>query len=260
MDRLPEKPSDIKRLLGMAMFFCLLLASGLFTDFSLRSILDNLDQAWEILDQMFFPPDLRYMKRLWAPMEETIQTSIVGCLLGAVAAVPLAIFSARNSLKTQAISRLLRVFLSIFRTIPALVFAALFTAVFGFGSFAGMLALFCFTTGLVAKLLYEAIENIETGPVEALEASGADALSVLRFAIWPQVFPQYLGFVLYAFEINVRASAVLGYVGAGGIAEYYDRSLSYLRYDKAGSIVLLSFLVVLFIDLLSSKLRESLVS
>lgn len=259
LNKLPKKPSNIKKTLSIILFSCIIISSGIFTNFSISTIINNLDQALEILSAMFWPPDFEYISRLLEPMAETIQISIVGTFFGAIFSIPLAILSARNFISYKIVHVFFRNFLGLFRTIPALVFAALFTSIFGFGSFAGMLALLLFTIGLISKLTYEAIEAIDKGPVEALEACGASKLSVLRYAIIPQILPQYLSFVLYSFEINIRASAVLGYVGAGGIAEYYDRTLSFLKYDRAGSIVLLSFLVVLTIDLISSKIREKIV-
>lgn len=256
---LPQKPSEIKRTLTILLFIFVIIAAGRFTGFRLSALIKNLGEAKDILGRMFFPPDFAYAKRLFAPMVETIQISLVGTMLGAIVSIPFAVLCARNFIKTKWINGLFRNFLNLFRTIPALVFAALFASVFGFGGFAGMLALFVFTIGLVAKLTYEAIEGIDPGPVEALMAAGAGNISILRYAIIPQVLPQYLSFVLYSFEINIRASAVLGYVGAGGIAEYYDRTLSFLKYDRAGMIVLMSFIVILVIDLISSYLREKLV-
>lgn len=255
---IPDKPSGIKRYLSITLFFLLIYAAGRFTRFSLSELFDGMSEGGGLIKEMFFPPDWAYMRRLLEPMQETIQISIVGTFFGSIVAIPLAIVSARNFLRNPILTGIFRNFLGIFRTIPALVFAALFASIFGFGSFPGILALIVFTAGLVAKLGFEAIESIDPGPVEALESSGASKLSILRFAIIPQILPQYLSFILYSFEINIRASAVLGYVGAGGIANYYNRTLSYLQYARAGSIVLMTFVVVMLLDLVSSKIRERL--
>lgn len=256
---LPEKPSELKRNLSILLLLSIIYAAGSFTHFSLPKLLRNLGEGADLLERMFFPPDFAYAKRLFLPMVETIQISFVGTIIGSFFAIPIAVFSARNFSTNKFIGIFFRSFLSLFRTIPALVFAAFFASVFGFGSFSGMMALSVFTVGLVAKLTYEAIENIDAGPLEALTAAGAGKGAILRYAIIPQVLPQFLSYVLYSFEINIRASAVLGYVGAGGIGEYYDRTLSFLKYDKAGTIVLLTFFVILAIDLISSRLRQRLI-
>lgn len=257
--RIPEKPLEIKKYVTIALFIILIISSGIFTDFSASRLIENADQAGDILSQMFLPPDLSYARRLLGPLLETIQMSIIGTTLGAILAIPLAIFSARNFIENRWLNGFFRNVLGIFRTIPAMALAAIFAAVFGFGSFSGMLALMLFTMGLVAKLGYESIENIDRGAVEALEASGASKLSILRYAIIPQVLPAFFSYTLYGFEVNIRAAAVLGYVGAGGIGEYYNRTLSYFKYDRAGTIVIMTFVIVLLIDLLSSKIREKLV-
>ncbi len=256
---LPEKPSELKRNLSIFLLISIIYASGSFTNFSLSKLLGNLKEGADLLDRMFFPPDFAYAKRLLLPMLETIQISFVGTVIGSFFAIPIAVFSARNISANKSVGVFFRLFLNLFRTIPALVFAAFFASVFGFGSFSGMMALLVFTIGLVAKLTYEAIENIDPGPLEALTAAGAGQGAIFRYAIVPQVLPQFLSYVLYSFEINIRASAVLGYVGAGGIGEYYDRTLSFLKYDKAGTIVLLTFFVILAIDLISARLRARLI-
>jgi phosphonate transport system permease protein len=108
-------------------------------------------------------------------------------------------------------------------------------------------------------MLYESIESIDLGPIEALVSTGGNKLEILRFAILPQILPQYLSYTLYAFEVNVRAAAVLGYVGAGGIGQVYERVLAWRQFDRVGMIVIMSFITVLIIDYTSSYLRRRLV-
>jgi phosphonate transport system permease protein len=136
--------------------------------------------------------------------------------------------------------------------------AALFVAVVGIGPVAGIFALTIFTFGMVSKLFYEAIETIDPGPLEALRAAGGNRIEIIRFAVFPQIANYFVSYVLYAFEINVRASTVLGYMGAGGIGVYLQQALSMFRYDRVGVIVLVIFVVVLAIDYVSGKTREAL--
>ena len=111
---------------------------------------------------------------------------------------------------------------------------------------------------MVSKLFYEAIETIDPGPLEALRAAGGNRIEIIRFAVFPQIANYFVSYVLYAFEINVRASTVLGYMGAGGIGVYLQQALSMFRYDRVGVIVLVIFVVVLAIDYVSGKTREAL--
>lgn len=256
---IPKKPLELKKYFSIALFLTILFASGWFTNFSLIEVFRGIGETKEILSKMFFHTDWSYIKNLLGPLAETIQMSIVGTMIGSIVAIPIAVFSARNFIKNKLFTGFWRNFLGVFRTIPALVFAAIFASVFGLNSFSGMLSLAVFTFGLLAKLIYEAMEGIDHGAVEALEASGASQLSILRYAFVPQILPQYLSFILYAFEINIRSASILGYVGAGGIGVYYQRNLSFFRYERIGTIVILTFAVVLITDAISSKIREKLV-
>lgn len=197
------------------------------------------------------------MRRLIDPMKETIQISIVGTFSDRSSPFLWRFFPPETFAETLNY-RILPKFSRAVPNDPLTRICSTFCLCVRIGSFPGMMALVVFTSGLVAKLGFEAIESIDPGPVEALESCGASKLSILRYAIIPQILPQYLSFVLYSFEINIRASAVLGYVGAGGIANYYNRTLSFLQYDRAGSIVILTFVVVMALDLVSSRIRERL--
>ena len=147
--------------------------------------------------------------------------------------------------------------MNIIRTVPDLLLGAIFAAVVGIGPLAGVLALTVFTFGVVVKLFYEAIETIDPGPIEAMVAVGANKLQIICEAVLPQVITYFISYVLYAFEINVRASTVLGYVGAGGIGVLLQISLGRFNYAQTGLIILVIFLVVFIIDYISSKFREA---
>jgi len=151
-----------------------------------------------------------------------------------------------------------RFILNLLRTIPDLLLAAIFVAIFGLGLIPGILALAVFSVGLIAKLTYESLETIDRGPLEAMTSVGASKLQWIAFGVVPQILPHFISYVLYTFEINVRAAAVLGLVGAGGIGLYYEKTLGFLEYDKTNSIILLTLAVVLAIDYFSTKLREKL--
>ena len=135
---------------------------------------------------------------------------------------------------------------------------AIFVAVVGIGPVAGIFALAVFTFGVVVKLFYEAIETIDEGPLEALQAAGANKTQLIVFAVIPQVFNYFVSYFLYTFEINVRASTVLGYLGAGGIGVYLQRSLDQFAYGQTAIIILGILVVVLIIDGVSNTLRERL--
>ena len=253
------RPNHLRRNLIVLGVTALILGSAWFAGFNVFQILSNIRRGGRLLRRMFLEPDWAFTPRIYSPMIETIRMAIVGTFWGAVLALPTAVLAAENFLQKPWISKPLRFILNIFRTIPAMVLAALFVAVFGIGAFSGVMALSVFTFGLISKLTFESIEAIDYGQVEALMSLGANKMNILRYAVLPQILPQYMSYTLYGFEVNVRAAAVLGYVGAGGIGQTFEQALAFRRFDRVGVIIMISFLVVLAIDLVSSSIRKRLV-
>lgn len=255
-----NKPSNHQFIIRVVGFALIILASFWFAGFSVIEIFQNLIYSGRLLSRMFFPPDWSFIDNATRGLLETIQMAVLGSTVGAFFAFPVALLASSVFTPNTYLRAPSRFILNIVRTIPALVMASLFVAIFGIGNFAGILALSIFSFGLISKMLYESIESIELGPIEALISTGANKLEILRFAILPQILPQYLSYTLYAFEVNVRAAAVLGYVGAGGIGQVYERVLAWRQFDRVGMIVIMSFVTVLIIDFISSYLRRRLVN
>ncbi len=260
MDRIiVPKPNHLKRNALVLTLVALILGSAIFAGFNPIEVIQNFSKGKRLLGRMFFPPAWSYTVKVLPPLLETIRMAVVGTVFGAVIALPVAVFAAANFLNNPWISKPIRLILNIFRTIPALVLASLFVAVFGIGPFSGVVALSIFTFGLISKLTYESIEAIDQGQVEALMSLGADKPNILRYAIMPQILPQFMSYTLYGFEVNVRAAAVLGYVGAGGIGQTFEHNLAWRNFDRVGVIIVISFAVVLIIDFVSSHIRKRLV-
>jgi len=217
----------------------------------------GLPQMGSLLQEMV-PPDWSYLPTIWQPMMETVQIAIVGTTLGGILAIPVALLCAYNMMPNKWVSMPMRVILNLVRTIPDLLFASIFVAMFGIGPFAGMLALLFFSFGIIAKLTFESIEAIDPGPLEAMTAVGANRLQVIMFGVVPQAFPFFVSYFLYTFEVNIRAASVLGLVGAGGIGILLDRALGLFRYDRAAMIILFTLVIVLVIDYGSTRIRRSL--
>ena len=136
--------------------------------------------------------------------------------------------------------------------------AALMVAIFGIGEATGVLTITIFTFGMLSQLMFQAIETIDLGPIEATEATGATQLQIAVWSIFPQVASQFFGYAFYAFEVNVRASTVLGYVGAGGIGIILNTSLSLAKYDRVGIIILVILVMEIVVDWLSAYVRRTL--
>lgn len=207
----------------------------------------------------FFPPNLSIIPKIWAPMATTIQMAVIATTVAALLTIPLSLLSAHNITTFRPLYYITRISLNILRTIPDLVLAVLFVGLFGVGVLPGILALIIFSLGILAKLFGETIEAVDMDPLEAMRASGANVLQVIWYGLVPQVLPQFTSFVLYVFEINIRASVVLGLVGAGGIGLTLDRELNFYNYPNAMAIIILIFIVVIAIEFISNKIREALI-
>lgn len=235
----------------------LVLASAVITDVDLWVLLKRGYQFFVIIGRMI-PPDWAYTSTVLKPLIATIMMSIIGTLLGAFLALPLAFLSAENIIKNKWILNINRGFFSIFRTLPVLVYALIFRFVFGPGAFAGTLAIALFTWTIMTKMMYELIETVDMGPFEAIESSGATRLRAFWTAVIPQILGQYISMILYNFEMNVRSAAILGYVGAGGIGMLMNEKLALREYDRLGLILLFLLLTVYAIESTSRLIRERL--
>ncbi|MFC4559917.1 phosphonate ABC transporter, permease protein PhnE [Virgibacillus kekensis] len=212
-----------------------------------------------VVIEKFFPPNLSVIPAVWDPMAQTIQMAIIATTVAAILTIPLALLSAQNITTFKPLYAGVRTLLNILRTIPDLVLAVVFVGLFGVGLFPGIMALIIFSLGILAKLISETIEAVDMNPLEAMRAAGGNTLQVIYYALVPQVLPQFTSFVLYVFEINIRASVVLGLVGAGGIGLVLDQQLRFYNYPNAMAIIILIFVVVLIIEYISNKLREALI-
>jgi phosphonate transport system permease protein len=205
------------------------------------------------------PWPLNYLPQITARILETLKIALAASFFGATVSVPFAMLSARNLAAGRIVYGIGRSFLNIIRTIPDLVLAALLASAFGIGPLPGVIALTIFTFGVVAKLLSDTIETIDPGPMEAITAAGGSPVEQAVFAVLPQVAPDFVAYALYAFEVNIRAAAFLGYVGAGGIGMILNRDVKFLNYARVGMIISAIFVMVLLIDTTSAYIRRKLV-
>jgi phosphonate ABC transporter permease subunit PhnE len=231
--------------------------STVATELSLGRVIEGLPFMWDFMRRMV-PPDPSVLGNALRGAVQTIQIAVVGTGVAAVLALPLGFAAARNAAPGW-LFYIARSVLNVFRAVDTLVYALFFVAAVGLGPFPGVLAVVVYTVTVLAKLYSEAIEAIEPGPVEAVRATGATLLQVLRWGVLPQLVPQFLSFTLYRFETNIRAAAVLGFVGAGGIGFYIQTYLRLLNYPAAATVLLVLIGLVMIVDFTSSRLRARLV-
>jgi phosphonate transport system permease protein len=205
-----------------------------------------------------WPPATDELPVLLRRAAETVAMAAIGTTAAATLALPVCVLAARNVTPSPAVYYPVRWFLNALRGIDSFVFALLFVAAVGLGPFAGVLGVALHTWGSTAKLWAEAIENVPPGPLEAAAATGASRVKVLGFALLPDVAPSMVSVVLFWWEFNVRASTVLGVVGAGGIGQELKNSMDLLDFPRLLTIILIILAMVTVIDHLSQALRRRL--
>jgi len=191
----------------------------------------------------------------------TIFMALLATTIGTVVAAPLSFLAAQNITRKgvlgSAIYYLTRSFFNIARSFEPLVMALIFALIVGFGSpFAGVLGMTVMTAASLGKMFSESVESIDPGPIEALQATGADRYQVVRYAVIPQIVPDFLSFIIYHWDVNVRISTIIGFVGGGGIGYYLSQRISTLEYSKAGTALLAIVIVVWALDFLSAYIRK----
>jgi phosphonate transport system permease protein len=187
---------------------------------------------------------------------ETSQMALLATLMGAVVAFVPSFIAAANLAPSRAVYWVTRRTLELFRCVPDIVYALILVWAFGVGPMAGIFAIALHTVGALGKQFAEAAENADMGPWDAVRAAGGTWLQAARFAILPQVMPNFVSYVLLRFEINVRGATVIGFVGAGGIGQELYQVISFSYYDEISAIVVLIVLMVAGIDIVSERLRS----
>ncbi|WP_421709997.1 phosphonate ABC transporter, permease protein PhnE [Algihabitans sp.] len=203
----------------------------------------------------FAEPDFRHWRLFLDQMLITVQIAIWGTLLAVIFGVPLGILSSENLVPWWVYHPVRRV-MDAFRAINEMVFAMLFVVAVGLGPFAGVLALFVHTTGVLAKLFSEAVEAIDPRPVEGIRATGAHPVQEIVFGVIPQVLPLWISYSLYRFESNVRSATVLGLVGAGGIGQVLWEYIRGFYYSETAAVMLIIILTVTILDIGSQYIRK----
>jgi phosphonate transport system permease protein len=203
----------------------------------------------------FFPPDFTEWRSYVHEMLVTLSVAIWGTALALVCAVPCGLMSAHN-IAPMWIVQPVRRLMDACRAINEMVFAMLFIVAVGLGPFAGVLALWVHTTGVLAKLFAEAVEAIDPRPAEGVRATGATPIDEIVYAVLPQVLPLWISFALYRFESNVRSAMVVGMVGAGGIGVVLYEAIRSFDYAQTAAVMIMVIVVVTVIDLGSAWLRE----
>jgi len=203
----------------------------------------------------FFPPNFREWRVYLSEMLITVHIAVWGTVLAVICAIPCGLLSAQNLVPRWVYQPMRRV-MDACRAINEMVFAMLFIVAVGLGPFAGVLALWVHTTGVLAKLFAEAVEAIDPRPMEGVRATGANALEEILYGVIPQVLPLWISYSLYRFESNVRSASVLGMVGAGGIGVILYEAIRGFDYAETAAVLIIIIVSVTMIDMFSARIRQ----
>lgn len=222
-------------------------------------IYDAPQQIGDLFSRMWPPAHGFYAKGVHEALVETIHIATLGTVLTVFLALPVGLMAANNITKNPILNYFAKLILVSSRSVNSLVWALLFVAIFGPGALAGTITIACRSVGFVGKLFAEALEEATPGPIEALTAAGAPWLSVVTKGYWPQVQPAFWSIMLFRWDINVRESAVLGLVGAGGIGMVLDDSMNLFQWDRVAIILLAIFAIVILAEIAVTWIRKRII-
>ena len=216
-------------------------------------------QAGDLAARMV-PPDWNYIHQLWRPLWDTLNIATIGTLISIVLAVPVAYCAARNTTPSVTLVRPIALFIIVAsRSINSLIWALMLVTIVGPGVFAGIIAIGIRSIGFCAKLLYEAIEEIDESQVEAVRATGASNAQTTVYGIVPQILPAFAGISVFRWDINIRESTVLGLVGAGGIGLQLNSAITTLAWTQVSLILLIIVATVIVSEWVSAKVRHAII-
>jgi phosphonate transport system permease protein len=239
---------------GVFVYYCQLISDKTIWPF----VTDAPAQAADLAARMV-PPDWGFITALWRPMWDTINMATLGTALAIALAVPVAYCAARNTTPSVVVRPVALFIIVSSRSINALIWALMLVTIIGPGVLAGIFAIALRSIGFCAKLLYEAIEEIDESQVEAVRATGASGAQVTAFGIVPQVLPAFAGISVFRWDINIRESTVLGLVGAGGIGLPLNAAITTLAWTRVSLILLIILATVIVSEWISAKVRHAII-
>ncbi len=201
-----------------------------------------------------FPPRMDILPSIIKALWETIQIAFAGTIIGFILSMPLAYFG-NHVLFSARVTILVRWALGVIRTVPSIVFGIICVVAFGLGQAAGIIAVGLYTIGYLGKMYYEAFEAVDREVIEAVRSTGCSRLQLFRFAVLPEAGNAIISQLLFMFEYNIRASTIMGFVGAGGIGYYMIGYVQMLQYRHLATSLLATLVVVMVVDFVSQKIR-----
>lgn len=251
----PAAPSRRRETIAAVLVGIVILVATVTLDANWARLLDLPRASWDYAVLMFQSPDWERLPRALFEMWRSISMAWLGALLCVALSVPLGMFAARGVGPTW-LRHALRALFAVIRAVPEVIIALILLTVTGLTPFTGALALGIAGIGTQGKWVYETIESLRDDAAEAVRAAGGGRLAVVRWALWPAALPALMSFALYRFEINIRTSAVLGLVGAGGIGSMLSNYTNYREWSTVGMLIIVVIVATMLIDAASGALRR----
>lgn len=254
---IPLNQRDSKKIfVFVVVFFTLLILSLVYLEISFIEMLVGLPSFVMFFFENFFPPSVENLQQYIPAMVETLGYAVISTYISTIIAFVFGILISENTNKIKSLRVITRGFVSILRNIPFIIWGALLVYIFGIGGIVGVLALILVTIGFLSKSYAESIDEISGDKLEALRANGSSYFQILFHGVIPQFVPSWINWTLFAFEINVRASAVLGIVGAGGIGVLIDTNINLFKYGEAITIIAVFVIIILLTEFVTNSIRK----
>ncbi|HEB79629.1 MAG TPA: phosphonate ABC transporter, permease protein PhnE [Rhodospirillales bacterium] len=241
---------------ALVLVFGVLTLTAPIVEISVYRIVGAMLPALQYLSHLLVTPDWDYLPQLGKKMLETVEMTLLGTAVATALSFPMGILAARNASPNPIVFFLFRNLLSLVRALPELVWALVFISAVGLGPLAGVMAIALVTVGFMGKFIAESIEVVDNKAIEGVKATGARHSQIIRYAMFPQAVPDFIGTLLYILDHNLRAAAILGMVGAGGIGYDMVMSMRLFQYNRIIMIIVSIYVLVTLLDRLSNNLRR----
>lgn len=237
----------------------LVVWSAVETRFNVMSLFGGMGEIFKLVFGDFLPPHPEALSGLIEPALDTIYMSVVGMVVGSVISGVLAFFAAATTTPHRSVLIVVRGFASVLRNIPALIWALMLAYAYGLGTLVGTLAIVIFSVGTLTRTFAEVLEEIDQGQVEAVKATGANFFQVLGQAVMPQFLPGFVAWSMYKLELNIRASAIVGMVGGGGLGFYIQNGLKLFQFKDVSMAILVMLALIVVTEFVTNKIREKVI-
>ena len=257
-----QRFTPAERLARYAVYFCMVAAvviSAHSIEIIPEFLVDMPEQFADMFRRMWPVAWGFYPEGVHSALVETLDIAALSTVFGLMMGIPVGFLAARNAVPIPIVNHVARFILVATRSVSTLLWALFFVAVFGPGALAGTCAIAFHSIGFIGKLFSEAVEDASTGSIEALTAAGASPASLIWYGYWPQVKPTFWAIALFRWDINVRESAVLGFVGAGGIGMALDTAINLFQWDRVALILVTVFVVVVLAEVVVTQIRKRII-